>query len=137
MKTCLKLMQLVVLSAVVAGCSSAGGDVEDAVPGSTAAIAGLWNFSTNDDTDYREYSADGTAIIWDYDGDAAGDGDNCYYKVGPTPIVNKGNDVYEGFDGTVTATVDGDNLTITSSDGTIVYPRLLGLSTADFNICGR
>jgi len=123
MKTNYKLFPLIVASTFLVGCGGGG------------AIAGLWDFTEGDDVEYQEIKANGEATNYDYQGDAAGSGENCYDRFGPITLVHEGGNSYNGLGEIFTAEVNGDTITISDSFGTNTYPRLTGLSTTDFNIC--
>lgn len=155
MKPSMTIIPLAFACALTIGCGSSGsgtpaltgqeGDEQsneqqsnvntggDSVAG-FAAIAGLWDVTEDGDIQYQEFTTDGQAINWDYDADEWGDGENCYDRFAVNFTYLGGNQ-YEGFGEVVTVVVNGDQITITDSFGTGTYPRLQGLSTADFNRC--
>jgi len=86
--------------------------------GDITAIAGLWDGSTvnNDTTDiiYWNFSANGVLTRYDYqqDGAPASSGENCYIVDDPITVTPEGDNDYSINNVAVTATVNGESLTI-------------------------
>jgi len=157
MKLHFKITPLFAILIFISGCSSSGGDgnaatpdivetsVTDPAPGTTAntgnaanvAITGLWDFSSEGDTDYQEFTADGKAIAWDYQADSNGNGADCYRKFGPVDFVHQSGNVFLSVGELVTVVLSADRnqITVTDFEGTFTYPRLVGVSSSDFNAC--
>jgi len=107
--------------------------------GVTAAIAGLWNETTDEGADgtdviYTQFNADGTGTSYDYLGDTFDEGDNCYDIINFT-IEVLGNNQYRVGALTFGAVRQGPNLVLSGIGGSITVPPLTGVSTTDFNSC--
>lgn len=124
-----------VLNACGGGGSGSSDSENFAGSTDTSAIEGLWDFSTDDDIQYIQYTADGTYYNWDYEGDANGSGENCYDRSPGFPILNLGGNRYDGLGEIATIVVNGDSMTVSDSFGTDTFPRLTGVAIADLNEC--
>lgn len=100
----------------------------------TSAIEGLWDNGVDDDSQYIQFTADGTYYNWDYEGDANGSGENCYDRSPGFPILNLGGNRYDVGE-IATIVVNGDSMTLSDSSGTDIFPRVTGVAIADLNEC--
>jgi hypothetical protein len=124
---------------ILSACGGGGSNASDSENASgntdTSAIEGLWDATSGDDIQYLQYTADGIYYIWDYEGDAAGSGENCYDRSPGFPILNLGGNRYDGLGEIATIVVNGDSMTLSDSFGTDVFPRVTGVAIADLNEC--
>ena len=92
-------------------------------------VAGLWDLSDQVEEIYEYWTDNGTFVIYDYQGDGDGTGQNCYELV-EVPYTREGS-VFTYADETHNITRDANTLTV---DG-VPFPLIISFSVIDLNVC--
>ncbi len=122
------------------GTGTTTGDTTGGTDGNTdlSAIAGLWDVTEDvdglEDVAYTEIFADGTLVVWDYDGDEYDAGENCYFRFSITGE-NLGNNRYNLGGDEVTMRVINNELVGSDEFGDFRFPRVTAFTSAEFNAC--
>jgi hypothetical protein len=109
------------------GFGGDGSENDDANP--ETSVAGLWNFSDMITTEYQLWNDDGTIVIYDYQGDGSGTGQNCFRFIETTFTRDGDEFVIYGATQIVTRTNDALNV-----DG-VDIPLATDVLEVDLNEC--
>ncbi len=128
-----KFIALLAVGAMIVGCSSGSSS-----SGNSGTLSGLWDLTETEDglqdVVYLEFRSDSAFTFYDYEADSFGTGENCY-GILSLPYESLGNSQYDIGGEVITAVINGDQLTITDSEGTFTFARLTGISSTDLNAC--
>lgn len=122
----IKLISIALLGMLIIGCDGGGGGGSSSSAPSLADIAGVWDTSVTDgqkiDELYTVITMNGGMIGYDYMGDSADNGQNCYEKESSTTMKDLGNGKFlvvsgEGERVYVQISLSGNKLRITGEEG--------------------
>lgn len=141
------VLSLLLCTGVLAACGGSGSS--DSAPEQRVAgiedFVGLWDMSTEADQQYVLVSAEGLITPYDYQGDSAGNGENCYeiqmpqLELRASATDQNTYDVFvagteQGIGATV-AWIDGELTIVGLSQENLTATRLSGLAVEDLTLC--
>jgi len=117
--------------------SSVDFDICGAEANNFGLIPGLWDVTLDDDIQYFEATEDGNVTLWDYQLDGFNNGLDCYVKSSSYFQIEGDMTIEVNGEGiAVNVNTSGAKVTFTDSEGTVNFPRVIGITSSEFVECG-